>query len=150
MGGDFGGVVATGASVVDLGGLAHVHEVVVEVLDFDGGFGLVDGGLGEGDEEAEDGAEDGEDEPGGFVEAEDAPIFEEAAGFGAVVIGIGREGGIGHAIAAAVTVGRAAGEGAGLIGRVGPDDGSVGAVGARGGSAGFIHWHVEERGTVEG
>ncbi len=119
LGGDFGGV---GAGFVDFGVLAHVHEVFVEALDFDGGVGLADGGLGDGGEETDDSADEGEDEPGGFLMAEDAPVFEEAAGFGigvvlrAVAIAIG--GGV------AITVGGAADEGAAL-GIVGFEGGIV-------------------------
>jgi hypothetical protein len=68
-------------------------------LNFDGGFGLVDGGLGEGDEEADEGPEGGKDDPGALVKAEDAPIFQQAAGFRIFVGGFGRDGGIRCAIA---------------------------------------------------
>ena len=116
LGGDFGGV-GTAAAFVDFGGLAHVHEVVVEVLDFDGGFGLVDGGLGEGDEEADDGAEEGDDGPGGFVEAEDAPIFEEAAGFGvALLLGFGVGAWVAVAAVATVTAAAAGAHECGALG----------------------------------
>ena len=62
--------------------LFRVHEILVEALDFEGGAGLVDGGLGEGDEDGEEEADEGEEEDCAFAAAEDVPVFEEAAGGG--------------------------------------------------------------------
>ncbi len=71
---------------------------------------------------ADDGTDEGEDDPGAFVAAEDAPIFEEAAGFG-VFVGRLR---VAVTITVAVTVGWAAREGTGrLIGGIGGDEAGI-------------------------
>ncbi len=82
------GVVAVAAGVgrVDV---LHVHEVVVEALDLEGGAGLVDGGLGEGEEDAGDEAEDGDEDDGAAAALDDAPVLEEASGGGLVLVLVG-------------------------------------------------------------
>ena len=81
LGLDVGGVDG-GLALVQGVGFLDVEEVLIEGDDFERGADLVDRGLGEGNEEADDGAQESDEEESSLAAAENAPVFEEAAGFG--------------------------------------------------------------------
>ena len=60
--------------------VAHVEEVLVEVLDLNGGAGLVDGRLGKGEEDGGEEAEAGDEDERAFAAAEHVPVLEQQAG----------------------------------------------------------------------
>ena len=60
--------------------IAHVEEVLIEVLDLKGGAGLVDGRLGKREQERGEEAEAGDEDERAFTTAEHVPVLEQQAG----------------------------------------------------------------------
>ena len=78
---DVGKVGISAAGFIDGADLLDVQEVIIEFDDLKRGARLVDGGFGESEQEARECPSEGDEDEGAFAAAQDAPVFDKAAGF---------------------------------------------------------------------